>query len=140
MKNPKRPTLLIVDDEPNNIRILSDLLKEDCQILFAKNGLKAIELAKTKLPDLVILDIMMPEMDGYEVCERLKLIPETKDIPVVFATAMNEIQDEEKGLSLGALDYVTKPFQMAIVKRRILNHLELVKKRKQADQLLKNIL
>jgi putative two-component system response regulator len=121
-----KPRLLIVDDTPTNIKILNDLLRGDYLIAVATDGPHALELAwGEETPDLVLLDIMMPDMDGYEVISRLKAHPRTKDVPVIFVTAMSEEEDEAKGLALGAVDYITKPFRAGLVKARVRTHLEL---------------
>ena len=102
--------ILVVDDERLNINVLVDLLKPDYKMMAAKSGeqaLKAVRIANP--PDLILLDIMMPEMDGYEVCRRLKADEATRDIPVIFVTAMGDTSDETKGLEVGAVDYLTKP-------------------------------
>jgi diguanylate cyclase (GGDEF)-like protein len=118
--------VLIVDDAPTNLKVLGTALKDTYHLKLATNGEEALALASSKNPpDIILLDIMMPEMDGYEVCKRLKEAPETRDIPVVFITAMNEEKDEELGLQLGAIDYIAKPFSIPIVKARVKNHLEL---------------
>ena len=127
----KKNKILFVDDDPTNIRILIEVLKNDYKIIFAQNGPEAIKLANDSLPDLVLLDIMMPDMDGYEVCRQLKANDETSDIPVIFATALTEEEDEEKGFNLGAVDYITKPFSLPIVRVRIKTQLELKKRRDQ---------
>lgn len=120
--------VLIVDDTPANIKILGTLLKEDHNVLVANSGIRAIEVANSDpKPDVILLDIMMPEMDGYEVCQRLKENSETKDIPVIFLTAMSEGEDEDKGLSLGACDYITKPFNANLVRSRVDMHVKLKK-------------
>ncbi len=122
----KQLKVLVVDDEPMNINLLVELLKPHYKVMAAKNGELALKAAKsTAPPDLVLLDIMMPEMDGYEVCRRLKEDIETKDIPVVFVTAMGETDDETKGLELGAVDYITKPISPPIVLARVKTHLAL---------------
>ncbi len=122
----ERFKILFVDDLPTNIKILVEVLKEDYDVICADNGPEALELAeKGPQPDLILLDIMMPNMNGYEVCERLKANDKTSDIPVMFITALTEDDDEEQGLTLGAVDYIKKPFNMAIVKSRIKTHLEL---------------
>lgn len=121
--------ILIVDDQPVNIQALNSALKPDYKIFFATNGEDALELAKTTNPDLILLDIMMTGMDGYEVCKRLKSDSVLKDIPVIFVTAMSEEANETIGLELGAVDYITKPFNPAIVKLRVKNHLELKRQR-----------
>jgi serine phosphatase RsbU (regulator of sigma subunit) len=118
--------ILVVDDTPANIKILADLLRKDYLLSVATSGADALEIAGSEdRPDLVLLDIMMPEMDGYEVCRRLKADPRTKDVPVIFVTAMSEVDDETRGFSLGAVDYVTKPIRPPIVKARVAAHLEL---------------
>lgn len=106
--------------------ILSDLLKDEYQIKIAKNGQKALDIVHSSDEvDIILLDIMMPDIDGYEVCRELKSNPKTKNIPIIFVTAKDNDEDEEYGLNLGAIDYITKPFNKAIVKLRIKNHLEL---------------
>lgn len=120
-----RPTVLVVDDTPDNLSLLSNLLKERCRIKVANNGLKALELAAAAPPDLVLLDIMMPEMDGYEVCRRLKANGTTRDVPVIFLTAKSEIEDEELGFSVGAADFIQKPISPPIVVARVKAHLEM---------------
>ena len=118
--------ILVVDDTPANIKILADLLRKDYALSVATNGADALDIACAQdRPDLVLLDIMMPEMDGYEVCRRLKADSKTRDIPVIFITAMSEMEDETKGFSLGAVDYITKPIRPPIVKARVAAQLEL---------------
>ena len=131
-------TLLLVDDAPANIQIANSILKDTYKIRIATNGAKALELANvTPLPDLILLDVMMPEMDGFEVCTRLKIAAETRDIPVIFLTGQTEIEDETKGFEVGAVDYIHKPLSPAIVKARVQTHLMLRGIRKQlASQLL----
>ena len=125
----ERQKILIVDDAPANIQILHETLKEEYEVFFALNGKDALQNASTVIPDLILLDIMMPEMDGYEVCGTLKNNALLKDIPVIFITALDQADHETKGLELGAVDYVTKPFNPGIVRLRIHNHLELKKHR-----------
>lgn len=121
-----KPTILIVDDMPDNLSLMMELLKNDYVVKLANGGGRALKLASMKpSPDLILLDIMMPEMDGYEVCQRLKEDPETKDIPVVFLTAKSEVDDEKKGLEIGAVDYITKPISPPIVLARVKIHLAL---------------
>ena len=118
--------ILVVDDAPENIQPLISTLKDDFAIQVAKNGPDAIKHAiEEPQPDIILLDIMMPEMDGYEVCKKLKSYDMTKDIPIIFVTALDAIEDEEKGLKLGAVDYITKPINPELVKARVNNHLEL---------------
>lgn len=124
-----RSKLLIVDDETVNIRMLDGLLHDDYDIVVATNGEQALKRAVTALPDLILLDIKMPDMDGYEVCSYLMKNELTRDIPIVFVTALNSDADEKKGLDLGAVDYITKPYRPFIIQARIKNHLELKRQR-----------
>ncbi|HEC14841.1 MAG TPA: PleD family two-component system response regulator [Rhodospirillales bacterium] len=124
-----RQKVLIVDDEPINIEILSEILDADYDIYFATDGKTALEVATGENPDIILLDIMMPEMDGFDVCRRLKADPQTRDIPVVFVSAKNQVADETQGLEIGAIDYLTKPISPPIVKIRVKNHLELKRHR-----------
>lgn len=134
--NEYKPSILIVDDMAANIAILSDLLKDDYKIKVAKSGEKALEIAKgPEKPDLILLDIEMPEMDGYEVCKELKNDSSTNNIPVVFVTAKNDVKDEEYGLNLGAVDYIFKPFHPNIVKIRVKNHIALKLKSDMLEEL-----
>jgi phosphoserine phosphatase RsbU/P len=129
--------VLIVDDVPQNLHLLRETLKGSCKLLIAKSGIQALELvARGPAPDLILLDVMMPGMNGYEVCEKLKADPETSDIPIIFVTAMSESGDEERGLGLGAVDYVTKPFQPELIKARVNNQLELKKHRDNLQELV----
>jgi diguanylate cyclase (GGDEF)-like protein len=122
----QKRSLLIVDDMTANIRILANLLKDDYTIQVANRGQKALDIARgSHPPDLILLDIIMPEMDGYQVCRELKNNATTNHIPVIFVTAMDAIEDQKKGLSLGAVDYITKPFDADIVKVRVRNHVNL---------------
>ena len=118
--------ILVVDDEPMNINLLVELLKPDYRLLVAKNGPQALQRVQGEvLPDLILLDVMMPDMDGYEVCRQLKSHPRTQHIPVIFVTAMSADEDETKGFQLGAVDYVTKPISPCVVRARVRTHLEL---------------
>ena len=128
-KNPATQTVLIVDDEVTNIKVLSSLLRDEHEILFATNGEGALKIAHSKQPDLVLLDIMMPDMDGYEVSKHLKSDPLTAHIPVIFVTAKDQEQDEADGFKAGAIDFITKPFRPLIVKARVRNHLQLIGQR-----------
>lgn len=125
-----KKTLLLVDDEPTNLQVLRHTLQQDYRLVFAKNGATALKLAEKEQPDLILLDIMMPEMSGYEVCQQLKVQESTKYTPIIFITALAESSDEEKGLAMGAVDYITKPFSPSIVRARVRTHLTLV----QADE------
>lgn len=117
--------ILVVDDEPNNLQLLRQILKGRYQISMATNGLQALEVAQKIKPDLILLDVMMPEMDGYETCKKLKANPDTHAIPVIFVTAKTEIIDEKKGFDVGAVDYLTKPVSGPIVLARVATHLSL---------------
>lgn len=121
----ERATILLVDDVPANLSLLSGILRDDYRIQLATSGPKALELVEAAAPDLILLDIMMPEMDGHEVCKRLKSNPKTRDIPVLFVTAQNQVEDEEQGLMLGAMDYIHKPISPPIIKARVRNHIAL---------------
>ena len=126
MDDLDRINILVVDDTPGNIDILSGILRKDYKVKAALNGMKALEIASQEpRPDIILLDIMMPDMDGYQVCEALKSNPFTSNIPVIFITAKNEEKDEEHGLKLGAVDYITKPISPAIVLARVKTHLAL---------------
>ena len=122
----KKHKILVVDDVRENIDILMTALKDRYKMAAALTGEKALKQVRSaKPPDLILLDVMMPEMDGFEVCRRLKADPQTKHIPVIFLTAMQEIENEARGLEVGAADYVTKPFNPALVRARVKNHLSL---------------
>jgi len=130
------PTILIVDDMAANIAILSDLLKGSYKVKVANSGKKALELARAKeKPDLILLDIEMPLMSGYDVCRELKSSSSTKDIPIIFVSAKTGADDEEYGLNLGAIDYIKKPFHPAIIKIRVKNHIELKLKSAKLEEL-----
>lgn len=119
--------ILIVDDEPDNLHVLRHILQDDYQLIFAKDGERAIELATRELPDLILLDVMMPGLSGYATCERLKENPATHPLPVIFVTAMGEVENETIGFDVGAVDYITKPVSPSIVKARVRTHLSLVR-------------
>lgn len=129
--------ILIVDDDPANIMVLLEALEEQHKVIVAKNGAEALEKAWSHLPDLILLDAVMPEMDGFEVCVRLKENERTKEIPVIFVTALNDNLDEEKGLKLGAIDYIRKPFHLPVAKTRIRNHLKLKHKSDMLEELVR---
>jgi diguanylate cyclase (GGDEF)-like protein len=117
--------LLIVDDDPNNIRLLASIFDQDYDILFALSGQEAIDISLLERPDLIILDVMMPDLDGYTVCRTIKNHPHTKDIPIVFLTAHCDVEEEIRGLEMGAADFISKPFYPKIVKIRVSNQIEL---------------
>ncbi|MFA6698853.1 MAG: diguanylate cyclase [Thiomicrospira sp.] len=124
--NDERHAILIVDDMTSNIQVLANALQDDYRIKVATSGERALQIAQSASPpDLILLDIMMPGLDGYQVCKQLKSDPKTSGIPIIFVTALSEVSDEEKGLNLGAVDYITKPFHLPIVKARVRNHMSL---------------
>lgn len=120
-----RPKLLIVDDQPTNIRVLHELFRQDCDVFMATSGEQAISVCQTQLPDLILLDVVMEGMDGHEVCRRLKADPATQGIPIIFITAQQQESDEVLGLELGAVDFITKPINTTIVRARVRTHLTL---------------
>lgn len=129
----EKQTILLVDDESTNIKILHEILQKDYQVIFATTGPRAIQLAVSKKPDLIILDIIMPEMDGYSVCKELKQNPETQDILIIFITVKDHSDDETKGFELGAVDYITKPISPSVVKARVRTHLSLMLARRELE-------
>jgi adenylate cyclase len=135
------PIVLIVDDAVENLQVLSGLLKDKYRVKIAKNGEKAIELANaTEKPNLILLDVVMPGMSGFEVCAQLKSDDSTKNIPVIFITALNESADETKGFSVGGADFISKPFHPEVVLARIQTHIELQAVKEKSDTLLKVLL
>ena len=125
MTTIERPTVLVVDDSPDNLSLISGLLKDLYKLKVANNGEKAIKIAQAEnKPDLILLDVMMPGISGYEVCETLKADPSTKDIPIIFLTAMTGADDEKKGLEIGGADYITKPISPPIVLARVKTQLQ----------------
>ncbi|TGM34326.1 HD domain-containing phosphohydrolase [Leptospira biflexa] len=121
-----KPKILVIDDEATNLQILNEILKNDYSLSFAKDANKGWELAFSESPDLILLDVMMPERTGYDLIKQLKENKKTQFIPVIFVTALTDVGDEEKGFHLGAVDYITKPVSPAIVKARVKTHLSLV--------------
>ncbi len=119
--------ILLVDDEPNNLKLLQQILKDKYKLIFASDGEQAIVAATLHLPDMILLDVMMPGISGYDVCKKLKTIEATKDIPIIFVTAMTDLNDEAQGFDVGAVDYIFKPISAQIVLRRIETHLSLVR-------------
>ncbi len=125
-KSPETPSILIVDDTPQNLRLLTDMLKDhDYRIRPIPNGSMALRAAELEPPNLILLDITMPEMDGYEVCRRLKANPKLADIPVIFLSALNDPQDKVYAFAAGGQDYITKPFQVEEVLARVKTHLRI---------------
>ncbi|HEY9192191.1 MAG TPA: HD domain-containing phosphohydrolase [Methyloversatilis sp.] len=122
----RRPTILCVDDDPVNLQVIRQILQNDYRLLFARDGRRALELAETVHPDLILLDVMMPGMSGHEVCAALKAIPALARVPVIFVTTLSDIDDEARGFELGAVDYLIKPVSAPIVRARVRTHLSLV--------------
>jgi sigma-B regulation protein RsbU (phosphoserine phosphatase) len=122
----QKKTVLVVDDAPSNIQIVSSILKGTYKVRVATSGARALELMKVApMPDLVLLDVAMPDMSGYDVCSRLKIDPETRDVPVIFLTGQTETEDETRGFEVGAVDYIHKPFSTPVVKARVQTHMML---------------
>lgn len=122
----QQPRILIVDDEPLNLKVLKQVLQDDYRLSFAKNGMDALELVKKEKPRLILLDVMMPGMTGFEVCKQLKDDPDTQTIPVIFVTALADEADESQGFKAGGVDYINKPISPAIVRARVKTHLSLI--------------
>lgn len=136
----ERSLILIVDDVPQNLQVLGGILKKkDYRIAAATSGIQALQMIEKVLPDLILMDIMMPEMDGFEVCRRLKEMPKVKEIPVIFLTARTETDDIIQGFSVGATDYVTKPFNAAELLARVHTHLELKRSRDSERELIRQL-
>lgn len=139
-KKEEKPLVLIVDDIPRNIKVLGDILRtKECRIAVATNGPQALEMVKKVQPDLILLDVMMPEMDGFAVCKILKESSQTRDIPVIFITAKTEITDIVNGLEAGAVDYISKPFNPTELLARVHTHVELKKARDREKELIKKL-
>ncbi|WP_159993129.1 diguanylate cyclase domain-containing protein [Roseomonas sp. 18066] len=131
----RRPNILIVDDEVSNIEIISAILEDDHEVCFATSGEEALQIARAELPDLILLDVLMPGLDGYEVCRQLKADAVLSDVPVIFTTALGDQEAEVKGLELGAIDYVTKPVAPVILRARVRNHLDMKRMRDELAEL-----
>jgi serine phosphatase RsbU (regulator of sigma subunit) len=137
---PAKKTVLVVDDAPSNIRIVNEILHDTYRVRIATDGAKGIELASgSPEPDLILLDVQMPEMDGFEVCRQLKANPATRDIPVIFLTGQTDTVDETKGFEVGAVDYIHKPFSPAVVAARVHTHLALRETRETLERQLLTI-
>ena len=111
--------LLVVDDEPTNVQILYELFQDSCEVCMATNGTDALLFCQKSKPDLILLDVVMPEVDGYAVCEKLKSDPLTQNIPVIFITGQTDPIEEARGFAAGAVDFITKPFHAKVVKARV---------------------
>ncbi|WP_370293628.1 diguanylate cyclase [Thalassolituus sp.] len=134
INNPPLATVLIVDDSPSNIRVMAAVLQERYRVKTAISGQQCIEMAIRHKPDLILLDIEMPGISGYDVCRELKRLSETQDVPIIFVTGRDNIEDEEMGLRVGAVDYITKPIRPVILSARVDTHITL---KRQQDHLLK---
>ncbi len=133
-----RATVLVVDDTSENIMVLDEILRADYKVKAANNGERALKIAGgDNPPDIILLDIMMPGMDGYEVCRRLKAASATRRIPIIFVTAMSDVQDEAKGFELGAVDYITKPVSPPLVQARVRTHLALYDQNRELERLVR---
>ena len=139
-----RLSLLIVDDEPSNIHILYEVLKDEYGVFFAASGEEALEVVESRSPDLILLDVMMPGMDGFSVCRRLKASPATREIPVIFVTARGEVTGETEGFAAGAVDYISKPIEPLVVRARVRSHLEeqlkRIEEREQAESTTRRLM
>ena len=133
LRHKHPPRILVVDDEATNLKVLRQVLQADYMLSFARSGADALKLARSDKPDLILLDIMMPEMTGFEVCAELKQDPITAEIPVIFVTALKDDLNEAEGFRLGAVDYISKPVVPDIVRSRVKTHLSLVRSDKLAD-------
>jgi len=136
MDNSSKYTILIIDDEPNNITVVTEILEADYLVYAVIDSLEAIEVVEDTSPDLILLDIIMPDKDGYEIITELKSSKSSCDIPVIFITGLDSIDAEEKGFALGAADYISKPFHPAIVKIRVQNQIKLLEKIRQQESLI----
>ncbi len=136
----KKDVILVVDDQPNNLKVIAGTLSGEYAISFANNGKNALKMLEKQLPNLILLDIMMPEMDGFEVCKRIKKNFKAKDIPVVFLTAKTDLDDIIKGFSCGAVDYITKPFSPEEMKIRVKNHLNLFHAKNEINRMFQKLL
>jgi diguanylate cyclase (GGDEF)-like protein len=125
----RQPVILLADDTPCNLVVLESALGDDYELLVAANGREAVEIALAETPDLILLDVLMPELDGFAACARLKADRRTAEIPVIFVTSLDQVADEARGLELGAIDFISKPFSEPVVKARVRNHIELKRQR-----------
>ncbi|MCL2706531.1 MAG: response regulator, partial [Spirochaetaceae bacterium] len=138
MDNIEKNTILIVDDEKSNLEVLINILSQEYTVFMTKSGSSAIEMASKYLPDLILLDIIMPEMNGFDVIKVLKASEQTQNIPVIFITGLVSVEDEEKGLAIGAVDYIHKPFSPKIVKSRVSNQIQIINQIRKLAKLQQN--
>ena len=127
--------ILVVDDQPNNLKLIANVLGQEYSLSIANSGINALKMLENGVPDLILLDVMMPEMDGFEVCKKIKENENTKNIPIIFLTAKSDIDDIVKGFDYGAVDYITKPFNLIEMKVRIKNHLSLYHAKQEIEQI-----
>ena len=136
IKNKKaKDLILVVDDQPNNLKLIANVLGQEYSLSIANSGINALKMLENGVPDLILLDVMMPEMDGFEVCKKIKENENTKNIPIIFLTAKSDIDDIVKGFDYGAVDYITKPFNLIEMKVRIKNHLSLYHAKQEIEQI-----
>lgn len=135
MNKPGKFTILIVDDERSNIDVLMHILKPDYGVRIAKSGSSALKVAREHQPDLILLDVLMPDMSGFDVLRELKESDQTRHIPAIFVTGLSKVEDEERGFHAGAVDYIVKPFNHAIVKARVETHLKIIKQMRMIERL-----
>ena len=131
-----RQKVLVVDDEPNNLKLLRQVLEDQYDLAFATDGKKALAVVQKVQPDIILLDIMMPGLDGFETCRRLKADPGTAPIPVIFVTAMENMDDERQGFEVGGVDYITKPVSPPIVRARVGTHLSLFDQNRRLEKMV----
>jgi putative two-component system response regulator len=124
-ENKKHPRILVVDDAPENLMVMESILSEDYSLKLFNDSSEALEYAFANPPDLILLDIMMPKIDGFEICRRLKANPKLSDVPVIFITSKTDIEDEERGFSVGASDFIHKPISAPIVTARVKTHIKI---------------
>ena len=137
MTNKTRPKILIVDDEPINLKIMKKHLEKEYELSYAKNGADALSISFSNTPDLILMDVVMPEMNGLDVCRRLKADPRTEKIPVIFVTAMDETANEAQGFQAGGVDYITKPVSYPILSARVQTHLSLYDQNRALEEKVK---
>ena len=138
MDEERKNSILVVDDEKFNLEVLCNILTPEYTVYLTKNGSSAINMAQKYMPDLILLDIIMPEISGYDVLAALKSKEETKHIPIIFITGLNKVEDEEAGLALDAVDFIHKPFSAKTVRIRVKNQIQLHKQIKELNEIHKN--
>jgi len=138
MDSNDKNSVLVVDDERSNLEVLISILSPEYTVFMTKKGSSALEMANKYVPDLILLDILMPEMNGFEVLSALKASDKTRHIPVIFITGLDSVEDEEKGLELGAVDFIHKPFSAKVVKLRVRNQIHVVNQMRKLEMLQRN--